>query len=72
MPTPGTPERRTLRQILYETLVPTPAPLLPIWKIFTEPLFALGHTPAAQLRVIAAKVAQQVGIRCEYLERYPH
>ncbi|MFB4250062.1 oligopeptide/dipeptide ABC transporter ATP-binding protein [Pseudomonas idahonensis] len=65
-------ERHSHVQIVFQDPQSSLDPRLPIWKIITEPLFALGTTPAAQMREIAAKVAQQVGIRGEYLERYPH
>ncbi|KPW63138.1 hypothetical protein ALO80_200063 [Pseudomonas caricapapayae] len=47
-------------------------PRLPIWKIITEPLYVLGPAPRAQMRDVAARVAAQVGIRPEYLDRFPH
>ena len=65
-------ERHSHVQIVFQDPQSSLDPRLPIWKIITEPLFALGNTPVAQMREIAAKVAQQVGIRGEYLERYPH
>ncbi|MGC5702094.1 ABC transporter ATP-binding protein [Pseudomonas sp. NFXW11] len=65
-------ERHRHVQIVFQDPQSSLDPRLPIWKIITEPLFALGGTPVAEMRAIAARVAQQVGIRSEYLERYPH
>ncbi|KAF1032712.1 MAG: putative D,D-dipeptide transport ATP-binding protein DdpF [Pseudomonas sp.] len=65
-------ERHRHVQIVFQDPQSSLDPRLPIWKIITEPLFALGDTPASEMRGIAAKVAAQVGIRAEYLDRYPH
>ena len=59
-------------QIVFQDPQSSLDPRLPIWKIITEPLYARGHAPRAQMRDIAAKVAAQVGIRPEYLDRFPH
>ncbi|WP_057446625.1 ATP-binding cassette domain-containing protein, partial [Pseudomonas savastanoi] len=47
-------------------------PRLPIWKIITEPLYVRGNAPHEQMRDVAARVAAQVGIRPEYIDRFPH
>ncbi|MFD8863151.1 ABC transporter ATP-binding protein, partial [Streptomyces sp. NPDC059590] len=65
-------ERHRHVQIVFQDPQSSLDPRLPIWKIITEPLFALGDTPKGEMRTIAAKVAAQVGIRAEYLDRYPH
>ncbi|QJI37228.1 oligopeptide/dipeptide ABC transporter ATP-binding protein [Pseudomonas sp. ADAK13] len=65
-------ERHRHVQIVFQDPQSSLDPRLPIWKIITEPLFALGDTPKSEMRTIAAKVAAQVGIRAEYLDRYPH
>ncbi|MBT2372632.1 oligopeptide/dipeptide ABC transporter ATP-binding protein [Pseudomonas fluorescens] len=65
-------ERHRHVQIVFQDPQSSLDPRLPIWKIITEPLFALGDTPRREMRAIAAKVAEQVGIRAEYLDRYPH
>lgn len=59
-------------QIVFQDPQSSLDPRLPIWKIITEPLYARGHAPRAQMRDIAARVAAQVGIRPEYLDRFPH
>ncbi len=65
-------ERHRHVQIVFQDPQSSLDPRLPIWKIITEPLFALGDTPKSEMRTLAAKVAAQVGIRAEYLDRYPH
>ncbi|MBK5437041.1 ABC transporter ATP-binding protein [Pseudomonas sp. TH32] len=65
-------ERHRHVQIVFQDPQSSLDPRLPIWKIITEPLFALGDTPKSEMRTIAARVAAQVGIRAEYLDRYPH
>ncbi|MGY2220755.1 oligopeptide/dipeptide ABC transporter ATP-binding protein [Pseudomonas sp. SDO558_S425] len=65
-------ERHRHVQVVFQDPQSSLDPRLPIWKIITEPLFALGDTPKSEMRTIAAKVAAQVGIRAEYLDRYPH
>ncbi|WP_248797694.1 ABC transporter ATP-binding protein [Pseudomonas sp. MWU13-2105] len=59
-------------QIVFQDPQSSLDPRLPIWRIITEPLYARGHAPRAQMREIAARVAAQVGIRPEYLDRFPH
>ncbi|CAD5200198.1 oligopeptide/dipeptide ABC transporter ATP-binding protein [Pseudomonas sp. FEN] len=59
-------------QIVFQDPQSSLDPRLPIWRIITEPLYARGHAPRAQMRAIAARVAAQVGIRPEYLDRFPH
>jgi peptide/nickel transport system ATP-binding protein len=47
-------------------------PRLPVWRIITEPVYVQHRTAVAQRRALAADLAQQVGIRPEYLDRLPH
>lgn len=65
-------EGRNNVQIVFQDPQSSLDPRLPIWRIITEPLYARGHVDRAQMREVAAKVASQVGIRPEYLERFPH
>jgi peptide/nickel transport system ATP-binding protein len=65
-------EDRNNVQIVFQDPQSSLDPRLPIWKIITEPLSAQGSAPRAKMRDIAAKVASQVGIRPEYLDRFPH
>ncbi|WP_017905177.1 ABC transporter ATP-binding protein [Pseudomonas asplenii] len=59
-------------QIVFQDPQSSLDPRLPIWRIITEPLYARGHPSREQMRAVAAKVASQVGIRPEYLDRFPH
>lgn len=65
-------ERSSNVQIVFQDPQSSLDPRLPIWKIITEPLFVRHSAPRRDMRDIAAKVAAQVGIRTEYLDRYPH
>ncbi len=65
-------EGRNNVQIVFQDPQSSLDPRLPIWRIITEPLYARGHADRAQMREVAAKVASQVGIRPEYLDRFPH
>lgn len=47
-------------------------PRLPIWRIITEPVYVQKHNPVSERRALAEKLAEQVGIRKEYLDRLPH
>ena len=59
-------------QIVFQDPQSSLNPRLPIWRIITEPLYARGMRSSEQMRSIAAKVAAQVGIRPEYLDRFAH
>ncbi|WP_147466579.1 dipeptide/oligopeptide/nickel ABC transporter ATP-binding protein, partial [Pseudomonas cichorii] len=59
-------------QIVFQDPQSSLDPRLPIWKIITEPLYVQRSVPRRDMREIAAKVASRVGIRSEYLDRYPH
>jgi peptide/nickel transport system ATP-binding protein len=65
-------ERSSNVQIVFQDPQSSLDPRLPIWKIITEPLFVQRAVPRRDMREIAAKVAAQVGIRTEYLDRFPH
>lgn len=47
-------------------------PRLPVWRIITEPVYVQKHNPASERRQLAEQLAEQVGIRKEYLDRLPH
>ncbi len=47
-------------------------PRLPVWRIITEPVYVHKHNPASERRKLAEELAEQVGIRKEYLDRLPH
>ena len=65
-------ERSSNVQIVFQDPQSSLDPRLPIWKIITEPLFVQRAAPRRDMREIAARVASQVGIRPEYLDRFPH
>lgn len=65
-------ERRSNVQIVFQDPQSSLDPRLPVWKVITEPLFVQRDAPRQGMRAIAARVADQVGIRTEYLDRFPH
>jgi peptide/nickel transport system ATP-binding protein len=65
-------EGRSNVQIVFQDPQSSLDPRLPIWRIITEPLYARGPVDRTQMRELAARVASQVGIRPEYLDRFPH
>lgn len=65
-------ERSSNVQIVFQDPQSSLDPRLPIWKIITEPLFVQRAVPRREMRDIAAKVAAQVGIRTEYMDRFAH
>jgi peptide/nickel transport system ATP-binding protein len=65
-------ERSSNVQIVFQDPQSSLDPRLPVWKVITEPLFVQRSAPRRDMRDIAAKVASQVGIRIEYMDRFPH
>lgn len=65
-------ERSSNVQIVFQDPQSSLDPRLPVWKVITEPLFVQRSAPRRDMRDIAAKVASQVGIRTEYMDRFPH
>ncbi|MEX6667504.1 oligopeptide/dipeptide ABC transporter ATP-binding protein [Pseudomonas sp. W2-17] len=65
-------ERSSNVQIVFQDPQSSLDPRLPVWKVITEPLFVQRSAPRHEMRGIAEKVAAQVGIRTEYLDRFPH
>lgn len=59
-------------QIVFQDPQSSLDPRLPVWKLITEPLVVRGRSSSAELRALAERLALQVGIRPEYLDRYPH
>lgn len=59
-------------QIVFQDPQSSLDPRLPVWKVITEPIHIQGGHSRGQLRQIAADLAVQVGLREEYLDRYPH
>jgi peptide/nickel transport system ATP-binding protein len=65
-------ERSSNVQIVFQDPQSSLDPRLPVWRVITEPLFVQRSAPRRDMRDIAAKVASQVGIRTEYMDRFPH
>ncbi|TIC87316.1 ABC transporter ATP-binding protein [Crenobacter intestini] len=64
---------RSGMQIVFQDPQSSLNPKLPVWKIITEPVYALGDRPSQQAMMDLAKsLAIQVGIRPEYIYRFPH
>ncbi|WP_145005191.1 oligopeptide/dipeptide ABC transporter ATP-binding protein [Pseudomonas oryzihabitans] len=59
-------------QIVFQDPQSSLDPRLPVWKLITEPLVVRGRRSAKELRAVAERLALQVGIRPEYLDRHPH
>ena len=59
-------------QIVFQDPQSSLDPRLPVWKLITEPLVVRARRSAAELRAVAERLAIQVGIRPEYLDRHPH
>jgi peptide/nickel transport system ATP-binding protein len=68
----STHERQHNTQIVFQDPQSSLDPRLPVWKIITEPLTVRQRRSTAQRRAVAEQLAEQVGIRPEYLDRYPH
>lgn len=65
-------ERQHHAQIVFQDPQSSLDPRLPVWRIITEPLTVRQRPRAARLRAIAEQLAEQVGLRPESLDRYPH
>lgn len=59
-------------QIVFQDPQSSLDPRLPVWKIIMEPVYVRGGVKLHELRRRAAQVAQQVGLRDEQLDRFPH
>lgn len=59
-------------QIVFQDPQSSLDPRLPVWRVITEPVFLKEKRSAAELRQLAGDLAEQVGLRREQLDRYPH
>lgn len=59
-------------QVVFQDPQSSLNPRLRVWQVITEPLYVQGLRQRRELRARAADLAQQVGIRAEYLDRFPH
>ena len=59
-------------QMVFQDPLSSLDPRLPVWRIITEPVWIQKRSPERERRMLAEDLAQQVGIRPEYLDRLPH
>lgn len=59
-------------QMVFQDPLSSLDPRLPVWRIITEPVWIQKRSPERERRALAEDLAQQVGIRPEYLDRLPH
>ncbi|HLS16266.1 MAG TPA: ABC transporter ATP-binding protein [Paenalcaligenes sp.] len=64
-------QRRNM-QVVFQDPQSSLNPRLRVWQVITEPLYVQGLRERRELRARAAQLAAQVGIRPEYLDRFPH
>ncbi|MEH0885114.1 ABC transporter ATP-binding protein [Enterobacter sp. UNJFSC 003] len=59
-------------QMVFQDPLSSLDPRLPVWRIITEPVWVQKRSSERERRHLAENLAQQVGIRPEYLDRLPH
>ncbi len=59
-------------QIVFQDPQSSLDPRLPVWKIITEPSYVKGESTEAAMRQRARRLAEQVGLSPDYLNRFPH
>lgn len=59
-------------QMVFQDPLSSLDPRLPVWRTITEPVWIQKRNPERERRMLAEDLAQQVGIRPEYLDRLPH
>ena len=59
-------------QIVFQDPQSSLDPRLPVWRVITEPVFLKEKRSTSELRQLAGDLAEQVGLRREQLDRYPH
>ena len=59
-------------QMVFQDPLSSLDPRLPVWRIITEPVWIQQRRSERERRQLAQTLAQQVGIRAEYLDRLPH
>jgi len=59
-------------QIVFQDPQSSLDPRLPAWRVITEPVFLRERRSSADLRCLAGDLAEQVGLRREQMDRYPH
>ena len=74
----ATADAETLRktrqkfQIVFQDPQSSLDPRMAVWRLISEPLYVAGEHRKERLKQRAAALAEQVGLRAEQLERYPH
>jgi peptide/nickel transport system ATP-binding protein len=63
---------RSGMQMVFQDPLSSLDPRLPVWRIITEPVWIKRRSSERARRRLAEALAQQVGIRPEYLDRLPH
>ena len=58
-------------QMVFQDPLSSLDPRLPVWRTITEPVWIQKRSPERERRMLAEDLAQQVGIRPEYLDRLP-
>jgi peptide/nickel transport system ATP-binding protein len=66
--------RRTRRkfQVVFQDPQSSLDPRMAVWRLISEPLYVAGERRKGRLKERAAELAEQVGLRREQLDRYPH
>jgi peptide/nickel transport system ATP-binding protein len=66
--------RRTRRkfQVVFQDPQSSLDPRMAVWRLISEPLYVAGEHGKGRLKQRAAELAEQVGLRREQLDRYPH
>lgn len=59
-------------QMVFQDPLSSLDPLLPVWRIITEPVWIQKRSRERERRALAESLSMQVGIRPEYLDRLPH
>ena len=59
-------------QMVFQDPLSSLDPRIPVWRTITEPVWIQQRRGERERRQLAETLAQQVGIRAEYLDRLPH
>jgi peptide/nickel transport system ATP-binding protein len=59
-------------QIVFQDPNSSLDPRMRVWRVITEPVFLHRRSGRATLRELAARLAEQVGLRAEHIDRYAH
>lgn len=65
-------KRHSGMQMVFQDPLSSLDPRLPVWRIITEPVWIQKRSSERERHILAEDLAQQVGIRPEYLDRLPH